>query len=358
MELYFCNVCNESIPQTDIDSGRAVARGKGVVCRACESAMSPVAGTPTVAAPATPTPKAVRTRGLWFATVLLAGAAVWLWSDQQRLAGEHARELRQLQQQLEALRGQERSANATLESLRTQHELSQRTARTETEATARRLEDVRNQLADARAGQAALTSRLAQMEAERAKLALLEALSPRLQDLEGKVRALGEERTTLLARIDDLQKGVEDVATRPTLQPTPVQPARPAWESRLADLESPGEATRLEAVLALSSTREAAVVPHLVPRMKDDNLFVRTATARALGELKTNDRAALLAMCDALLDAEAPVREAAWVALRVCTGSNLAYDPLGTDTERARRAKAWRELLERTGAPEAPLSGS
>lgn len=358
MELYFCNVCNESIPQTDIDSGRAVARGKGVVCRACESAMSPVAGTPTVAAPATPTPKAVRTRGLWFATALLAGAAVWLWSDQQRLAGEHARELRQLQQQLEALRGQERSANATLESLRTQHELAQRTARTETEATARRLEDVRNQLADARAGQAALTSRLAQMEAERAKLALLEALAPRLQDLEGKVRALGEERTTLLARIDDLQKGVEDVATRPTLQPAPVQPARPAWESRLADLESPSEATRLEAVLALSSTREAAVVPHLVPRMKDDNLFVRTATARALGELKTNDRAALLAMCDALLDAEAPVREAAWVALRVCTGSNLAYDPLGTDTERARRAKAWRELLERTGAPEAPLSGS
>mgnify|MGYP000380192452 CR=1 FL=1 len=106
MELYFCNVCNESIPQTDIDSGRAVARGKGVVCRACESAMSPVAGTPTVAAPATPTPKTVRTRGLWFATALLAGAAVWLWSDQQRLAGEHARELRQLQQQLEALRGQ------------------------------------------------------------------------------------------------------------------------------------------------------------------------------------------------------------------------------------------------------------
>ena len=71
----------------------------------------------------------------------------------------------------------------------------------------------------------------------------------------------------------------------------------------------------------------------------------------ALGELRTLDQAGALALCDALLDAEAPVREAAWVALRAVTGFNLAYDPLGGDAERARRAKAWREQVEKGPPP-------
>src|SRR5688572_7688013 len=40
MDLYFCDLCNESIPQADLDLGRAVRRNDRLICVACESAMS------------------------------------------------------------------------------------------------------------------------------------------------------------------------------------------------------------------------------------------------------------------------------------------------------------------------------
>ena len=40
MNLYFCDLCNESIPQSDLDLGRAVRRNERLICAACEGAMS------------------------------------------------------------------------------------------------------------------------------------------------------------------------------------------------------------------------------------------------------------------------------------------------------------------------------
>src|SRR5262245_35426012 len=36
----FCDLCNESIPQADLDQGRAVRRNERLICAACEAAMS------------------------------------------------------------------------------------------------------------------------------------------------------------------------------------------------------------------------------------------------------------------------------------------------------------------------------
>ncbi|MEW6071892.1 MAG: hypothetical protein AB1726_04750, partial [Planctomycetota bacterium] len=40
MEIHFCDLCNESVPQVDLDTGRAVLRNGRVVCSQCEKAMS------------------------------------------------------------------------------------------------------------------------------------------------------------------------------------------------------------------------------------------------------------------------------------------------------------------------------
>ncbi|MFT7542939.1 MAG: hypothetical protein ACI9K5_003921, partial [Gammaproteobacteria bacterium] len=40
MDLLFCDVCNESVPQRDLDEGLAKRRRGRVVCATCEGAMS------------------------------------------------------------------------------------------------------------------------------------------------------------------------------------------------------------------------------------------------------------------------------------------------------------------------------
>lgn len=40
MELYFCDLCNESVPQADLDAGRAFMRKGRVVCATCDQIMS------------------------------------------------------------------------------------------------------------------------------------------------------------------------------------------------------------------------------------------------------------------------------------------------------------------------------
>jgi len=51
MNVFFCDLCNESIPQADLDLGRAVRRNERLICAACEAAMS---GGAPLAAPAPP----------------------------------------------------------------------------------------------------------------------------------------------------------------------------------------------------------------------------------------------------------------------------------------------------------------
>ena len=66
MKIHFCDLCNESVPQADLDEGRAFVRKGRVVCATCDRAMSHagVAVAPSVAAsaveiaPAEPAPPA------------------------------------------------------------------------------------------------------------------------------------------------------------------------------------------------------------------------------------------------------------------------------------------------------------
>ena len=39
MEVHFCDLCNESVPQRDLDLGRAFLHKGRVVCAACDHAM-------------------------------------------------------------------------------------------------------------------------------------------------------------------------------------------------------------------------------------------------------------------------------------------------------------------------------
>jgi len=380
MDITFCSVCNESIPLADLERGRAVHRGKGVVCVACERAMGPatvaepasvlatassqplpssLAAAVAVAPPATPASVPLGRLGAGLAVCALAGVvAAWFVFDDrlQALQGE-SRGMQIKLAQLEPLRG-ELTRRADEWSARARED--REAARVAEETAARRVSELQGQLADARSALQSLARRADEADLLRARLQALEPLAPRVQDLESKLRALGDERVKLLARIEELGRGVAAAQEAASASGTPgvaAAPPRPAWEGRLGDLKNPSEAVRLEAVLFLAESHDPLVVPHLVPLLRDENLFVRTATARALRDLKTKEGEALLALCDALLDDKAPVREAAWVALRSCTGLDLAFDPMGSDADRARRARAWRDAVEGGLRPKSDSQG-
>ncbi|MFM7299129.1 MAG: hypothetical protein ACKO4Q_18135 [Planctomycetota bacterium] len=52
-EIYFCDLCNESVPLVDLDAGRATRLKGRVVCATCHRAMgtAPALGAPETAAP-------------------------------------------------------------------------------------------------------------------------------------------------------------------------------------------------------------------------------------------------------------------------------------------------------------------
>ena len=78
------------------------------------------------------------------------------------------------------------------------------------------------------------------------------------------------------------------------------------------------------------------------------------ATARILGDLEA--AVGIGALIDTLVDPEASVREAAVVSLRSITGRSFRFDPLGKESERAKRVKAWRDWWKKSG--DAFLAGS
>ncbi len=368
MKIDFCDLCNESVPQQDLDEGRAVLRHGRVICAACEAAMSagaappprplapaPAAGAPVaqVAAPRPAVPARASGRlGLAVATLALLLA---IGSAAHSFLGRLA-----------------------------DRELSRETARAsgaEADERSRRLERrVADLERDREAGVASLTADLAGIserleESERASEGSRGELGEGLARLEGRLEGLealrdtterqGDELSTLTQTTAGLRQDLAaleqhmdaggarspspasapETGTAGTSRPAAESgTAVPSWEAWVADLTSPNSGTRWQAVQALGESGDPAVVPHLTPRLADADIFVRMAAARKLGDLAVPD--AIPALIDALEDEEASVREAALVSLRSLSDQNIAFDPLAKDADRAKRVKAWRDWWE------------
>ncbi len=368
MKIHFCDLCNESVPQSDLDAGRArVVKGR-TICSACESAMShgepaaaaaagstAAAGGATTLAPSPARPQTgsgagdggdgVRapagTGAVWAAGLAVAFTALAIFVTDDRLA---------------AL-GREQSSQ-----------------RTEGERRAEALRSLQNEIQTVHPALAAVEARIAErFDAQAARaVALGEAVTALREDqarLQGRLEALGgeverlralverpgvnaelerrfDELTARIARAEDerrtLAKSLAEIPApaAKAAEPAPA-PSAPAWHKSLPDLKSPEESLRWEAVTALGAAGDAAAVDHIVPMLADPSVFVRMAAARVLGEMRA--RQAIPNLIDALEDPDSAVRETAWIALRTVSGKDLKFDPYASDAERGKRVKAWRE---------------
>ena len=382
MKIHFCDLCNESVPQADVEAGRAFLRRGRVICAKCDALMSSageegygtpaLAGdTPPVAAPAsaaTPAPihgqqpgahagahPVHATRGgrgtgagIGIAIVALLVAvtmAVWSWNEraQQRSA---------LQRDLGALRGE-------LALARTQGERTDillREARQEEAAARSALQQALGEQ-DAR-----VSARLKQSEGSEERTdTSLAGFGQRIEAVEtihGEVRRHDAELVLLQQRfgvladdLSDLRARVAEAAAANAKErgaaqapPTgvPAAPPEPAWAGLVGQLASKNQNERWLAVQALEETRDPAAAAHLLPLLKDPDIFMRLSVARALGTLRSPP--SIGPLIEALEDADAAVREMAYVALKSVSGRDFPFDPLSSDAaERAKRVRVWQD---------------
>jgi HEAT repeat protein len=386
MEVHFCDLCNESVPQRDLDLGRAFLHKGRVICAACDVAMGgeaarareaslSAAGAPAgvafasavfpperasapplraVPAPAPAPATAPAGGGLALglaalAVLLTAAVAVLLFErldeSSRAAAGVEARLRGELREGLDAERAAASAAVAARadDAARLERELAALSERGNQGAlaTSEALARLTEQVSELTARAAAEADddggeELARHDRE------LEALAASLSVVRGDIGLMAE-------KLFDLERrpaaAPPPAATAPQAAPAAADPA--AWTALALELKSPSSGARWSAVQALGDTRDLAVVPHLLPMLKDADIFVRMATARVLGDLASRD--AVPSLIDALEDEEPSVREQASVSLRAITGKDFKFDPTANEAERAKKVKAWRDWWKREG---------
>jgi len=396
MEIRFCDLCNESVPASDLAEGRAYLRRGRVVCARCDAAMSGgadegglalaagapagsamIGGAPAHAASAPPPSHAPLPGhppqpahpphfahgphptggiersfgGLGLALGLLALIALVVLSRvfSARLDEAESGQERALASADARWTSDQDAARARIDEL--ERSLHARTLDAErVRGDERAL--VARELSDARAridAQARRIDELGQeLELARDELRAGRERAQRIEDLARVLDGIGQRGQELAARVDQLS--ADQASEAPAAAAAPGAEQEAAWKRALPGLRSSDPMERWNSVDELGqwcASGEREALPHLLPMLADADALVRLSTARILGELQALE--AVNGLLDALLDPEASVREAAIEALRATTKRDFAYDALADEADRARKVKLFREWWKKAG---------
>ena len=380
MDIFFCDICNESVPQTDLDRGMAFRRGERVVCAACDKAMSNELEDGAAEAEAfTPDPDALQPEGstdtegvptegaegataqeqlkqapartgvglsgclfglLLFTLVISLALNALLWVE-----GERARS--SLNASVAALEQGDAVFDARFRDLQTNLARQGQDKDAFVRDSLNSLEGSMNERL------VNLGSRLGRSEnaVESLRQSTTEDRRSLADDLKGATEAAGvasktaEDAQAEMEYLTDRVVALEEVLEAGVASGADADSGRqPSWVSYLPELKDASAGNRWNAVTVLGDTGDARTIPYLLPMLKDEDVFVRMATARVLGDLES--AAAIPGLVDALSDSQAAVREAAVVALRVISGKDFRFDPLGKEGDRVKAQGAWRKWWE------------
>jgi len=371
MKIYFCDLCNESVPNGDLENGRALMRNGRVICQACEGAMTthdepegdgakadfrsgsedqPATDTTAAKDSQRPRPERSASPVAAMAVALASFSLLGTFGGAAFLFTNTDERIRSIEDELGAVRRDALSDGRAIES-----RLNDDLRRTGEEISDARtgLAELRARLEESSRSQGDSVARLSDDFIEwEARLREFEAITTKIERHERELSLIRDSTDTLRTdlrivdnRIQEQRERVEDQA-RATEEAVEAEDAKPAWWGLVAELQNQNSGVRWQAVQSLGATKDATVAEHLTPMLKDPDIFVRMATARILGDLQA--MVGIPALIAALEDPEASVREASVVSLRSVTGQNFRFDPSGKDSERSKRVKAWRDWWEKS----------
>ncbi len=357
MDIRFCDICNESVPISDLSEGRAQERSGRVVCSACDKAMGGGEHAAAGAVAAGAVSRVPRHRGSLGSKLALLGLSVagvvavtggcW-WGFG-------------LQDRLDALEGRAEAAGRSSDGFGLQlTKLRANLAEVDDDRAADSVrltlqaEDVAERLGEIAEQLTRLQEQL--RGSDETNMVRFEALNARIEDLRvppgrmerleaGLARAEADLEVlarSMLERLDRAAAPEVAVAGAAAVQ------ANQAWRVHVEALTSAESDVRWDAVEKIGLAGDPAAAPYLTGALRDEDLFVRMAAARVLGELGSS--AAVPALIDALEDEESSVREAAVLSLRALTGRNFDFEPSADRSDRARSVDNWRDWWERSGS--------
>ena len=349
LEVTFCDLCGASVPVADLSSGAAVKHLGKTVGACCMPALSgaathaaaPVASARNSGAPAHLLPVAV--------VLLAAVASATIFLD-QKISGADNR----WHESHEKIVLAQKSDSDVLQNLAVAMDQVVR----------------KDDLKDIKTTLAQLEGDLKQAnEQVRPQLdQVMKELASLRRDIGGvmtatiDLRPLFDELRQKQQRVAELLVAIEKDGARGagTAKPEPAAPATspaetpgaPALPEALAEqvkkLKSPDPAVRFEAVDELLRSKNALILPHLLPIARDTDSFVRRLTVEGLRDFKRPE--VVEALLVALTDNDDLVSETAWRSLKEVTGQKIPFEASGTKDARARAVQRWQEWWEKNKA--------
>jgi DNA repair exonuclease SbcCD ATPase subunit len=339
-ELHFCNVCDTSVPQADIDSGAATHQGERCICPDCRDLLG--VGAPSGGRFSSILGSILAIIALFF--------ALWVWWDADQARTDFRAEI----STSFADQGQVFSDKLTEKLTELREELDQDSGLTATQISqigdrlASMEEDLGQKLVDLRQE----TEQIGQLAME------IESLGKRLGQAEAATEVLGERQReqrgsqeTLRDQIDLVATQLRDLAARgPASGDNATEAASefaPKITSLLRQLQSDDQDKRLDALEKISSQDDPRLVPHLIPLLSDPYEFNRFYAAKTLGDWRSKMSAPHL--IEALLDEISFVRQAAVQSLRQITSQNFGFEHQAEETERKNAYNSWKTWWSTNG---------
>jgi hypothetical protein len=350
MKVYFCDVCNQSIPLADLKENRATTIQGKLFCQACN---------PLNTLPATSSGGSGRLLG-WLSLLLIAGLAAVAFEGYRWFKSQ----LEQSEARTAAVTAQLRSLQASVS------ETAQKADRLEKSSAERdRVDGVEAKLAQ----QAQL------QEKTRQDVGRLEDLIGRLKGFQEKVTSVelqqqqqATDLTNLRADMEGMAKHLEqsidrsvtkvlqevgsggghidpgnapasNAASTPASEknatPPPIDEATTKVIAKLSDKDS---AKRWEALDDLAQRRDRRFLPNILPLLKDSDTFVQLRAIMAVTELGA--REAVRDLIGLLRDNDPIVREETQMDLIRLTGAqNLQFNTNANPEEREKAVKQWED---------------
>lgn len=337
MKIYFCDICNESIPIEQLASGATTVKDK-IICVNCLPKPAPAAATSTA--------RLGPLLGLAVAGLALAaGALVYSLGLKTELD-----ELPDPTEALAAVRASVASIDRRAESIEaTQTELSRslEQVRQRVESLQRGIGDESRRLDQAEQG---LLQMRAVVENQGSDRETLNQMVLDRSKLEHSIAEVREAVLTLEGRVADLSTGplMGGLTAADAAKESSDTAARSFDEEtrrQIADLKSRDPGVRWTAVDRLASMRDPALIAHLEPLLEDGDTFVQFRVIQALREL--NARGSVQKLIGLLRDGDAIVREEALEALVSLTGHADRFDVTTTAAdEREKGVRRWEQWFK------------
>jgi hypothetical protein len=342
VEVLFCDLCGTSVAVGDLAAGAAVRHQGKLVGGCCLPALRGVPSPPR----STAAPAAIDARGLVALVVVLAAiAAATLYLDHRATTAWGATD----DQQARLLEAQS-SDSQVLAAVAVALDGVPR--RAEIEDLAAQVRELAASTAEARA---ALRAEVAALGNDLAAVAAaVRTLGNQAVDYRPLFEDLRQRQVRLLDAVSSWRAATPSAvaepapAVPPPAEATPAPGLPPALAEHVRRLGAADPATRFEAVDELIRSKDAAVLPHLLPMAKDADPFVRRLTVEGLAEWRRPEVVEVLLA--AMADADEYVRDTAWRSLREVSGQKIPFDTAASKEARARAVQKWQEWWDKNKA--------